>query len=241
MSDRNNFDKNVKAVHRGPPLALPAIVFVLLFVASLVANQMMTGGAPYPTPYRPIPQLQDYYTRFSNAVRVAAFLQFGAAIPLGIFTATIISLLLFHRTKVAGVYIALFGGMAASIFLGISSLSTWVLSQPGVATQTGAMRAVQLFAFATGGVGHTATLGLLLAGVSVPGLILRLMPRWVAWFGLAIAAISELSVLSLVFPSASILLPLARFPALIWLIAVGLTLPNQRRTVSEPSVAASAI
>jgi hypothetical protein len=238
MSSQNEFEINARAVHQGPPLALPAIVFVLLFVASLVANSMMTGGAPYPNPYNPVPQSQDYYTRFPNVVRVVAFLQFGAVMPLGIFTATVVSRLLFHRIKVAGVYIALFGGMAASILLGISSLSAWVLSQPGVATEPSAMRVVQLFAFATGGVGHTTTLGLLLAGVSVPCLFLRLMPRWLAWFGLVIAAIAELSILSMLFPAASILLPLGRFPAFVWLIAVGLTLPKQRQIVSGLGVAA---
>ena len=238
MSSKNDFEINARAVHRGPLLSLLAIVFTVLFVASIVANFIMTGGAPYPTPYRPIPYLQEYYTRFPDALRVTAFLQFGSVMPLGIFSVTVVSRLLFHRIKVAGVYIALFGGITASIFLGISALSAWVLSQPGVATETGAMRAIQLFAFATGGVGHTATLGLLLAGVSVPCLFVRLIPRWVAWYGLGIAAIAELSVLSLIFPAVSILLPLSRFPALIWLIAVGFTLPKHRQSFSEANLAA---
>lgn len=127
------------------------------------------------------------------------------------------------------VYIALFGGIAAAVFMGVSSLATWALSQPGVATDTGAMRAVSLLAFATGGFGHTATLGLLLAGVSVPSLAFGLMPRWVCWFGLIVAAIAELSVISMVFPAASILLPLGRFPALVWLIAAGFTIPKRRK------------
>ncbi|WP_234796847.1 CaiB/BaiF CoA transferase family protein, partial [Mycolicibacterium porcinum] len=37
----------------------------------------------------------------------------------------------------------------------------------------------------TGGVGHIVALGLLLAGIAVPGLILGLLPRPVAWTGLA--------------------------------------------------------
>jgi hypothetical protein len=120
--------------------------------------------------------------------------------------------LLFHRVNVAGVHIAFFGGVAASVFLGVSSLATWVLSQPGVATEKGAMRAVELLAFATGGFGNVAALGLLMAGVSVPSLFFRLMQRWACWFGLIIAAIAELSTLKMVFPAASLLPPLARFP-----------------------------
>lgn len=226
-------ETNQAAVHRSPPPGIVAVVFVLFFAASIVANMVMTGGAPYPTPYLSIEQLQDYYTRFPDAIRMAAFLQFGAVPPLGIFTATVVSRLLFHRINVAGVYIALFGGVAAAVFLGVSSLSAWALSQPGVATDTGAMRAVQLIAFATGGVGHTVTLGLLLAGVSVPSLVFGLMPRWVAWLGLIIAAICVLSVFSMLFPAVSILLPLGRFPAYLWLIAAGFALPKRRQNVDE--------
>jgi hypothetical protein len=222
-------------VHRSPPLGIVAVVFVLLFAASIATNMIMTGGAPYPNPYLPLEQLQDYYTRFPEVMRLTSFLQFGASIPLGIFAATVVSCLLFHRVRVAGVYIALFGGLAAAIFLGISALTTWGLSQPGVATDIGAMRAVQLLAFATGGVGHTVTLGLLLAGASVPGLAFRLVPRWVSWSGLIIAAIAILSVLSMVFPALSILLPLGRFPAYLWLIALGFTLPKHRQSVDAPS------
>ena len=236
MSNENDFETNTGATHRSPPLSVLAIVFVLLFVASIVANMLMTGGASYPTPYTPIPQLQDYYTRFPDAIRMAAFLQFVAMLLLGIFTTTAVSRLLFLRVKVAGVYIALFGGVAAAVFLGVSSLSAWALTQPGVATETGAMRAVQLIAFAMGGFGHTTALGLLLAGVSVSSLVFGLMPRWVCWTGLVIAAICVLSVFSMLFPALSILIPLGRFPAYLWLIAVGFTLPKQRQNVDERGV-----
>jgi hypothetical protein len=217
------------ATHRSPPLGVLAVVFVGLFLASVAANFMMTGGVPYPIPYNPVEQLQDYYMRFPHVMRVVSFLQFGASIPLGLFTATAVSRLLFHRVRAAGVYIALFGGIAAAVFMGVSALATWVLSQPGVATDTGAMRAASLLAFATGGFGHTVTLGLLLAGLSVPCLVFRLTPRWVCWFGLIVAAIAELSVFSMVFQSASLLLPLGRFPALIWLIVAGFTIPKTRK------------
>ena len=71
--------------------------------------------------------------------------------PLGVFTATAVSRLRFHGINAAGAHIALFGGATAAIFLGISGLSTWALSQPGVATDIGAMRVAQLLSFASGG------------------------------------------------------------------------------------------
>jgi hypothetical protein len=161
-------------------------------------------------------------------MRIVSFLQFGASIPLGLFSVVIVSRLLFHEVRVAGVHIALFGGIASAIFLGTSALATWALSQPGVASDVGAMRIGQLVAFANGAFGNVTTLGLLLAGVCVPSLAFRLMPRWVCWFGLLVAAVAEVSVISMLWPSLSFLLPLARFPALVWLIAASLTMPKKR-------------
>src|SRR5262252_343774 len=163
---------NLKALHRSPPLGVLAIVFTALFLGSMASQAIMTGGAPFPIPYHPASEIQAYYTRFPDVLRVVSFLQFGAAIPLGLFTATIVSRLLFHKVNAAGVHIALFGGLTASALLAASALASWTLSQPGVATETGAMRAVELFAFATGGFGNVASMGLLLAGVSVPALFL---------------------------------------------------------------------
>lgn len=218
------------AVHRSPHPGIVATVAVLFFVASIVVNNLMTGGAPFPTPHRPIDELQDYYARFADALRLTSFLQFAAVPPLGIFTVAMVSRLLFHRVRVAGVFVALFGGLAAALFLGISALSLWVLSHSGVAADVGAMRTMQLFGFATGGVAHTVTLGLLLAGISVPCLAFRLMPRWLPRLGLILAAIAVTSVVSMLFPAASFLLPLGRFPAYLWLIAAGSSLSGTRET-----------
>lgn len=216
------------AVHRGPPLALLGCVFVGLFVASLAVMTVMTGGAPYPTPYDPPEAARNYFGPHADAIRIAAFLQFGAAIPLGLFTATVVSRLRFLGLNVAGVTIALFGGFAASIMLAVSALTTWVMTQPSMVDDVSTLRALQLFTFATGGPGHVVTLGLLLAGVSVPAAFAKLMPRWLVWLGLIVAGVAELSSVSLLLPMAGILLPLARFPALVWLVGVGFTLPTSR-------------
>jgi hypothetical protein len=91
----NPLDTSEDVVHRSPPLGALAVVFVVLFVASVAANFLMTDFAPYPVPYNPIAQLQDDYTRFPDAVRAVSFLQMSASIPLGLFSAVIVSRLLF--------------------------------------------------------------------------------------------------------------------------------------------------
>lgn len=215
------------APHASPPLGAVALVHVGLFVASLVALGVMGKGA-LPLPYGSVAAAQAYYEQNADAVRVAAFLQFGASIPLGIFTAAVTSRLRFLGLNVAGVSIALFGGLAASVMLALCGLTGWVLSQPGVASEAGAMRALQLLGFATGGVGTVVPFGLLLAGVSVSGGLTGLLPRWIAVWGLVVALLAELATLSLIAPQASILLPLGRFPGLLWMVAAGFALPKSK-------------
>ena len=216
------------AVHRGPPLGQLAIVFTGLFLASLVIIGTMTGGAAFPTPNDPPEAVRAFFGPNADVLRVAFFLQFGAAIPLGIFTATAVSRLRFLGLNVAGVTIAQFGGFTASTMLALSGLISWTMTQPGIVDDPGALRALQLLTFATGGAGHVVPLGLLLAGIAVPAGFARLMPRWLVWSGIVVAVVAELSSLSLIFPAVSPLLPLARFPALLWLIGAGFTLPTSR-------------
>jgi hypothetical protein len=217
-----------EARHRGPNLATLSVVYAILFLASLVVTAIMTNGGHFPSPFIAPDLAQGFFARNGNAVRIAAFLQFGAAIPLGIFTATVVSRLQFLGINVAGVAIALFGGFAASLFSAISAVLQWVLAQPGVAPQAGPVRVLHLLAFATGGVGYVVPFGLLLAGVSVITWFTRMLPRWLVWLGLVLAAIAELSSLSLIVTPAVFLLPVARFLGFVWIIATGFLLPRSR-------------
>lgn len=217
-----------EAPHRGPHLGALSVVYAVLFLASLVEIAIMTKGSHIPSPFISADLLQAFFARNADAVRVAAFLQFGAAVPLGIYAATIVSRLQFLGMNVAGVLITLFGGFAASLFAAISALVQWVLAQPGVASQAETARFLHLLSFATGGVGFTVALGLLLAGVSVIAWFTRVLPRWLVLLGLVVAAIAELSSLSLVFTPVTYLLPVARFLGLVWLIATGFLMPRSR-------------
>jgi len=224
-------ERDVRAdeIHRSPSLAALAIVYTLIACAAIATLLALSNGASPPSPYRPLEELGFYYQRYPLAVLWASTLQFAAAIPLGLFTAVIVSRLSFLRIRVAGVHIALFGGISAAILLALSALCAWTLSQAGVAVDTGAMRVAQLFAFACGGFGHTVALGLLLAGVSVPSLAFGLMPRWIGVLGLIVAVVCELSIFAMLLPQASILIPLGRFPAFVWLIAAGFAMPRALR------------
>ena len=214
--------------HRGPPLGVLAIVFTVLFNAGLWFVISFSTGAPhFPGPWESAETIGAYFRDQPHAVLLCAFLQFGSAIPLGLFTATVVSRLRFLGARVAGVHIALFGGLMTTFNLALSALVMWVMAYPGIAQDTAVVRALYYLTFAVGGVGYSVPLGLLIAGVSVPSGFMKFLPRWLVVFGLAIGLCGELSWLSLVFPQAIYLIPLTRFPGFIWLILAGFMLPTR--------------
>jgi hypothetical protein len=209
----------------GPPLGVLGIVVTALFVAGLVLGTALAGGTPFPSPFGEAGPIVAYFQDHTLAVRVGGAFQFAAAIPLAIYAATASSRLHQLGIRAPGATIALAGGLLAATFLAGSGLISWTLSEPGARDF---IRPLQLLAFAAGGPGHVVPLGLLLAGIAVPGLLAGLLPRWLAWSGLAVAAVAELATLSLLFEGAAYLLPVARFAGLAWLIVVGFKLPLHR-------------
>jgi hypothetical protein len=203
-----------------------AVVFVVLFATGLIVSTALAGGVHFPSPLDSLVERQTYFSRHFDAVLANAFFQFGSAIPLGLFTAVIVSRLQFLGLRAAGVFIALFGGIAASLLIVIGSLCQWVLAQPEVAGADGVWQAFHFMAFACGGPGHVVTLGLLVAGVSVSAGLAHELPKWIAVFGLVVAALSELAIFSLIAAPAVYLLPIARLGALVWMICAAWSLPK---------------
>jgi hypothetical protein len=220
--------------HVGPPLLPTALISVALFAASLVVGA--TGGGPFPSPYDHLHDVIAFFSAHRTTVQVAATLQFASAVPLAILAASLSSRLRYLGfARVPGVLIASTGGTLASGTLAISAMVQWVLSRPGTATTPSVTRALADLAFATGGPAAVVFLGLLVAGIAVPAAIGRLLPRPVWIPGLAFAALAELSTIALVSKPAAVLLPIARFGGLAWLIAAAALLPVTRR----PPVAAT--
>jgi hypothetical protein len=214
--------------HAGPNPGIVAIVYTLLFNAGLYFVISFSGGPHFPGPWESSETIAAYFQDHSRAVLACAFLQFGAAIPLGIFAATMVSRLQFLGVRVAGAHIALFGGLMTAFNMAASALVLWVMAYPGIAQDPAVLRALYYLTFALGGVGFSVPIGLLIAGLSIPAAFFKLLPKWLVVFGLVLAIIGELSVLSLVVPNALFLIPLTRFPAFIWLIAAGFALPKTR-------------
>jgi hypothetical protein len=224
--------------HAGPNPGVVAIVYSFLFGASLSPVVSFSGGPHFPGPWESSDAIAAYFQAHSTAVLICAFLQFGAAIPLGIFTATMVSRLQFLGVRAAGAYIALFGGVLTAFNMAAAALVLWVMAYPGIAQDPAVLRALYYLAFSFGGVGFSVPLGLLIAGICIPAAVMKLFPRWLVVFGLALAVIGELSALSLVIPQALFLIPLTRFPGFVWLIAAGFALPrgkSHQNSIADPT------
>jgi hypothetical protein len=215
--------------HRGPSLPALAIVYVVLFVASVALPTAIGGGEHFPSPFAAAGDAARYFAEHRGAVLLAVFLQFGSAIPLGILVAGIASRLQFLGLRATGVHITLVGGILAAMFQATSACIEWVLVQPGVADT----HALHLLQFATGGPGFVVPFGLFIAGAAVTSGLSQLAPRWVMFTGLVIAAIAELSSFTYLADGLAILLPIARFAGFAWLIAIAVVLPKHRPAVAN--------
>ncbi len=224
------------ARHPSPPLAVLAAVHAALFLSALILVLAASGGGHLPSPFGTGEAGIDFVSRHPLAVRWGALLQFGAAIPLGLFGATVSSRLHFLGVRAAGATIALFGGVAAAVCVALSALVVWSLTWVTALELLAGGRALYLLAYAIGGPGAVVAFGLLVAGVAVTSGLHRLFPAWMMAAGLVIAAAAELSTFSLAWPMLGFLLPLARFLGMAWLIAAGALLPITRgRAGGSPS------
>ncbi len=236
MTDSNSAVTAAEAVPRGhrpdgPNAGILAIVSLVLTVASVLLPTAFAGGEFFPSPTGSTSAVAAYFSGHRSAVVATGFLVFAASVPLGIYAATTYARLLRLGVRVPGPNIGFFGGIAASVLLSISGLVTWAAGQPISGLSSALLHTLAYLIYALGGVGFVGGLGLLVAGIAVPALVLRLTPRWLAWLGLVLAALAELSFLALVVPPLAFLLPIGRFLGLAWLLVVGLILPRSRHDV----------
>ena len=212
----------------GPHPGLLALISLGLTLASLATTALLGGGRVYVSPFATTAEIAGFYRQHATATRISATLLFGSAVPLGILAATAYIRLLRVAVRVPGPSIGFFGGIAASLMLMISAISSWILGRPEIGGTPGVAHALLFLSFLTGGVGFVTGLGLLVAGVAVPALVLHLVPRWLAVAGLVIAGLSELTFLAMALTSVQVLLPVGRYAGLLWLITAGFLLPTRR-------------
>lgn len=203
----------------GAPLLPPAIAYVVLAVAAVVAPSAVAGLSPYSGDA----ELIAFYADHTGAAHLLAFLLLAASVPFAVFSAIVAHRVAEAGLDVPGRLIALVGGTIGAGMLAVSGMITLALTQPGVRDSEAMIRAFQALSFACGGPAFVVFSGLLLAGTSVPALLGRLLPRWVAWFGLGLAVVCEVASLAAATDDLDVLLPVGRFGTLVWFVAVALT------------------
>lgn len=213
----------------GPPLILLSLICVGLLFGGLVIGVAI--GGVMPLPYGPAAAVIAYVHAQPVAVHVIAVAVFGSSVPLAIYAATASARLRQLGVSAPGATIALTGGTLAAGALGLAGLLAWTLSIPEVGSDTALVSAFYYLVFLLGGPGHIVALGLLVAGMAVPCLILGLTPRPLAWIGLLAGVLAELTTLVLIWPQLGVLLPIARVAALLWLVVAGASLPLQRNDI----------
>ena len=188
-------------------------------------------GGVMPLPYGPVAAVAQYVRAEPVAVQVIAVAVFGSSVPLAVYAAAASARLRQLGVAAPAATIALTGGILAAGALGLTGLVAWTLSRPEVSGDTALVRTLYYLVFLVGGAGHIVALGLLVAGIAVPSLSLGLLPRALAWAGLTIAGLSELTTLVLFWPVLGPILPVARVAALAWLVVAGARLPLPRNTI----------
>jgi hypothetical protein len=231
VADINDYIMKRPSGFRGPSLTLLAIVHISIFVANLIVVATLRHGAPYVNPFAQGEIVRAFFAANARAVQAGSFFLFGSAVPFGIFTATIVSRLKYMGVRAAGTNIALFGGFSAAGALALSGCFGWVLSQPNVVNSIPLVQALCFLSFLFGGMAYAVTFGLLVAGVTVTCYLSHLLPRWLAAFGMLVALAGELSSLSLVFPWANSLIPIARYLGFIWMLIAAVRLSKEIHTL----------
>ena len=217
---------------RGPSLILVAAVHFVVFVAGLVIASALRHGAHFVTPFGPAEELRVFLALSPTAVRISNFFLFGSAIPFGLFAVTAVSRVRFMGVRAAGTNIALMGGLISTIALILSGSVGWILSVPEALASAQIVKAVTFLNFLLGGVVFAVGFGLLAAGISITCYYMRLLPLWLAAFGMLLALTGEASSLSLVAYPANFFIPITRYLGFIWMFSVAVVLSKGAQSVA---------
>lgn len=206
----------------GPPLLAPVLAFTALTIGYVIA------GHATPHPDASGAAVLAYTRAHGTLITAATFLLFASAVPLALTAAVLYRRLRALGITAPGSAITLVGGVLASGALSLSAMFGWSGGRLPDTAEPALARALADLSFLAGGPAYAAAFAMLIAGISVTGLLAGLLPRAVTWTGLVLAAAGMLSVLTLATLGFGPLLPIVRFGGLLWLIAVAALLPRTR-------------
>jgi hypothetical protein len=203
-------------------LAIPTLAFAALTLGYVVV------GRSTPHPDATGAAVLAYTTTHAGTAQLGSFLLLASAVPL-----TVAAAVAYRRLRALGITapgsaIAFAGGLLAAAALCLGAAATWAGARLTASAGPDLARAVADLGFLSAGPGYAVMFGLLVAGIAVPALLARLLPRWLSGLGLAIAGAAALASLTPVVSGFAYLLPVVRFGGLLWLVAAAFLLPRTR-------------
>lgn len=209
--------------------ALAGAGYVLFFVASLVLPNVLgqNGGASIVTPYSSKADVARYLAAVGHGgVPIAAFCQAMSGLALLVFAGWCADHV--HQAgHAAQAAVARTFGTTAAVFLLLSASVQWVMALPDAGDDLSVYRALLDLSFITGAAVQVTATGILVGVAATAARAAKSLPAWLVRLGLAVAALSALSMLSLLFKGATPLLPIGRYLGMVWFL--GLTVVLTRR------------
>ena len=206
------------------PRALGGVLFVALFISGLVLGGALSS-APFPMPGASPQEVARYYEENRTAVLAAGSLQALSSLALLVFSSSVTAFV--RRTAGGrGALPALTsgGGLSAAALLLASALLGFVLALAPGGLGLDLVGVLRQMNFLTGGTLHVAALGLFVGAASIAARRTKALPSWISGLGIVAAALAILSLASLFWLPATILIPLGRLLLAIWCVAAGLVL-----------------
>lgn len=212
------------------PWVLGGVLFAAFFIAGDVLRGALANGA-LPLPGAPTEEVVRYFTESRTAVLAVGLCQVLSAVSLFVFVApvaTFIRRVTGERDTLPG--LASGGGVLSAVLLLASALIGLVMAFTVGGLGLGLVDALRQANFLTGGTLHVASLGLFVGATSIAARREKALPRWISWLGMVQASLAILSLASLFFFPAALLILLGRMLGFVWCIAVGLVLALGRQS-----------
>lgn len=209
---------------------LSAAAFLGLFILGILLNSVFAKGL-YPMPTVPASETVQYRLDNPGVMRLSGVVNVLAGVAAIWYAAWLAAVVGRKSPNGQGSWLTFAGGVISGGFLILSGAMQWVVQRPDVLANEGLTQAVNSLIFVIGGVG--VVLGY--AGlVGVSSLVLvrgGLIPTWLAAVGVVSGALSLVAAFGLVPEGTELvyLIPLGRFPALIWIAIATVFIVKRRR------------
>jgi hypothetical protein len=197
---------------------LSAAAFLGLFIFGILLNSVFAKGL-YPMPTVPAAETVQYRLDNPGVMRLSGVVNILAGVAAIWYAAWLAAVVGRRSPNGQASWLTFAGGLLSGTFLILSGAMQWVVQRPDVLANEGLTQVVNSLIFVIGGVG--VVLGY--AGlVGVSSLVLSragLIPTWLAAVGVVSGALSLVAAFGLVPEGTELvyLIPLGRFPALIWI------------------------